>query len=235
MASDIRVKDGDIVMSRCPHCQIATPLLELKQELERRPHGNRRTAYRYWKIYACSSCAGVVAAEIEETERPPATGGMALLEVGSPIRRVERYNITQVLPSPKLISESIPSRAREYLRQASESLHAPAGSIILCASAVDAMLQENGYIEGTLFGRINKAKENHLITGNMALWANQVRLDANEQRHADTDAELPTSEEAELTLEFASALAEFLFVLPSKVTRGLEKSGKSKSKESSNS
>jgi len=54
----------------------------------------------------------------------------------------------------------------------------------------------------------------------LAEWAHEVRLDANSQRHADESAPLPTKEEAEKTIEFAKALAEFLFVLPAMVSRG---------------
>ena len=53
-------------------------------------------------------------------------------------------------------------------------------------------------------------------------WADLVRLDANAQRHADEEAPLPERRDAELLLEFAFALAEFLFVLPTKVKHGLQ-------------
>ena len=53
----------------------------------------------------------------------------------------------------------------------------------------------------------------------MAKWAHQVRLDANAQRHADKDVGLPTKEDAKLTFDYAIALAEYLFVLPSKANR----------------
>ena len=59
----------------------------------------------------------------------------------------------------------------------------------------------------------------------MAKWAHQVRFDANGQRHADENAPMPTEMEAKQSIELAIALAEFMFVLPSKVRKGLEKSG----------
>ena len=55
----------------------------------------------------------------------------------------------------------------------------------------------------------------------MAKWAHQVRLDANDQRHADEKARLPDGQDAKNSLEFSKALAEILFVLPSKVTKGI--------------
>lgn len=50
--------------------------------------------------------------------------------------------------------------------------------------------------------------------------AHQVRLDASDQRHADDNFQLPTVEDAKQAIEFTKTLAEVLFVLPSKVTRG---------------
>jgi hypothetical protein len=59
-----------------------------------------------------------------------------------------------------------------------------------------------------------------VITEGMAAWAHQVRLDANDPRHVDAARPHATQAEAKQTLEFAIALAEFLFVLPARVARG---------------
>ena len=95
---------------------------------------------------------------------------------------------------------------------------------MLAASAVDAMLKHKGYKDGSLYQRIEDAAADHIITEDMATWAHQVRLDANDQRHADESAQFPTTEEAQRSLDFAMALAEILFVLPARVTRGLQES-----------
>ena len=92
---------------------------------------------------------------------------------------------------------------------------------MLCAGAVDAMLKVHGYTQGTLYIRIDKAKEDGLITAGMAEWAHDVRMDANDQRHADEKAPLPDESAAERSLDFAMALAELLFVLPERVKRGM--------------
>jgi hypothetical protein len=107
------------------------------------------------------------------------------------------------------------------LKQAINTLHAPAGSVMLSASSVDAMLKEKGYTKGSLYTRVNKAVEDHLITSEMARWAHDIRLDANDQRHADQQASLPTESDAKKCVDFAIALGEFLFVLPARVERGL--------------
>ncbi|MNW06866.1 hypothetical protein D3C71_2033470 [compost metagenome] len=54
----------------------------------------------------------------------------------------------------------------------------------------------------------------------MAAWAHEVRLDANDQRHDDEDGALPDEADARKSIEFATALAQFLFVLPARVARG---------------
>jgi hypothetical protein len=91
---------------------------------------------------------------------------------------------------------------------------------MLTASAVDAMLKDKGYKDGTLNNRIDAAAKDHLITDEMAAWAHEIRLDANDQRHADEAASLPTGDDATRVIEFAQALAQFLYVLPARVERG---------------
>ena len=99
---------------------------------------------------------------------------------------------------------------------------------MLAASAVDAMLKAKGLKQGTLYARIDKAAGDHLITAEMAKWAHQVRLDANDQRHADEAAPMPNEEDAARCLDFASALGKFMFTLPARVARGIKESGKAK-------
>ena len=54
----------------------------------------------------------------------------------------------------------------------------------------------------------------------MAAWAHEIRLDANDQRHADEGAKLPGEADAQKVIDFANALAQFLYVLPARVARG---------------
>ena len=93
---------------------------------------------------------------------------------------------------------------------------------MLCASAVDAMLKEKGLRDGGLYPRIEAAIKSGLITADMGKWAHEVRLDANDERHADVDASAATETDARKCIDFAKALAEILFVLPARIQRGLE-------------
>ncbi len=198
---------NQLILDSCPHCGRATPVLVLiGQFLPTQNH--QGSEMRFWGIYYCTTCGGIITAGGRRTSSDP-----------------KQTFIDEIYPNIPTISDSIPQKARALLRQAQNSLHAPAGAIMLSASALDAMLKEKSYTKGSLNTRIDKAATNHLITTEMAQWAHHVRLDANEQRHADEDVSLPTAKDAKLTFAFAVAFAEYLFVLPSKVSRGISDSG----------
>jgi len=189
---------SQLEIDRCPHCKIDKPSMTSLWDGTTTNYRNHNT--RYWRVYKCSRCGGVVTANSNSRD-------------GS---------IENMYPSTSVVDESVPEVAREYLKQAIDSIHAPAGSVMLTASSVDAMLKYMGYKEGSLYSRIEKAKDDGIITSDMSQWAHEIRLDANEQRHADDTIPLPTDKDAERVIEFALALAQFLFVLPSRVKRGLE-------------
>ncbi len=193
----------------CPHCNRVNPTVVLLDKFfETKDHSNSNG--RWWGVYRCNSCGGVV------TACAPAVNDL--------IGDAAALPIMWIYPDVPSVSDLIPEKPREFLRQAQNSLHAPSGAIMLCASAVDAMLKIKGYKEGNLKPRIDKAAEEHLITGEMAKWAHQVRLDANDERHADEEAPIPKQEDAKLTFDFAMAFAQYLFVLPAMVSRGISAS-----------
>ena len=129
---------------------------------------------------------------------------------------------TMFPPLPDVASE-LPGRAQTYLRQAYETRSAPDASAVMSASAVDAMLKAKGYEKGTIYERINEARDAHLLTADMAEWAHHVRLEANRPRHADSEDPHISPDEAKACLDFAEALGNFLFVITARVTRGLQK------------
>lgn len=129
-------------------------------------------------------------------------------------------DISNIWPNALSVSDTLPPRARDYMTQAMESLNAPAGAVMLTASAIDAMLKDKGLKDGTLNSRIDDAAKSHLITSEMAAWAHEIRLEANDQRHADETASLPSGADAIKVIEFANALAQFLYVLPARVEKG---------------
>ena len=187
----------NLTLERCPHCKVGRPNLRRVATCETNNHLNSHP--RKWSAYSCSTCGGVI------------------------IASAKNWNgiVNEVYPDLDKVDDNIPSPARDYLEQANETIHAASGSIMLAASSIDAMLKIKGYKDGSLYERINKASKEHLITDGMAKWAHKVRLDANGQRHADDKIVLPTVEDAKHTLDFAKALGQFLFVLPSKVEKGI--------------
>ena len=189
---------GTLDLPRCPHCAVANP--NLRQSWSCETNNSSASLYRRWVIYVCSTCGGVVSAWA----------------------RSMGEEVKEHFPEVGAVSELMPDRTRAFLSQAKECLHAPAGAVMLAASAVDAMLKERGLSEGKLYARIEKATQEHLITKEMAEWAHAVRLEANDQRHADDAASLPTIDDAQKCIDFATALGEILFVLPARVERGLK-------------
>lgn len=190
--------NNQLELEKCPHCSVDTPSLLLQWTTNTTTHSGANQ--RYWAIYRCNRCGGLVTVASD---------------------RADRY-LTEIYPFTNKVNEVIPAKVKNYLNQALNSLHAPAGAVMLAASAVDAMLKTKNYTEGSLYDRIEKAVDDHLITDDMAKWAHQVRLDANDQRHSDDEIVLLTDQDAKRSIDFALALAEILFVLPSRVTRGLK-------------
>ena len=185
-------------LPRCPHCSVDQPSLHQAARFETQDY--RGGSAKTWACYKCARCGGVTTA-----------------------CAVKGKNTVQYMfPSGLEVDEALPERAKEYLEQAINSMNAPAGAVMLAASAVDAMLKAKGLTDGSLYKRIKSAAENHLITEEMAEWAHDVRLDANDQRHSDMGSPLPSPEDARRVIDFVQALGLFLFVMPSRVQKGIQ-------------
>lgn len=183
-------------LDRCPQCGIAVPHLEVQhhQLTSDGPFADR------FVILSCKSCRHCTM-----------------------VKATLAGNVIEVWPAPKQYSTDIPDKARRALQDANAALGIPSLSIVGSARAVDFMLAERGISGGkgtNLAARINEAAAQHLITPDMKAWADEVRLDANAERHADTTMGEPTKADAERCLRFAEALAEILFELPARVSRG---------------
>jgi Domain of unknown function (DUF4145) len=194
------MKNGSqLPLERCPHCSVAKPSLNYQHNIQTNSFGGGNS--RTWWVFACTTCGGVV------------------MTVAPQIGNING-EITEMWPAQQSVANVVPERARKFLSQAMDSLHAPVGAVMLTASSVDAMLKDKGYKEGSLNSRIDKAASDHLITAEMAAWAHEIRLDANDQRHSDEAAALPDEADAKKVIDFANALAQFLYVLPARVERG---------------
>jgi hypothetical protein len=150
-------------------------------------------------VFSCTACSGIVSAKAPV----PNKGGHPY--------------IMEIFPDIWHVSEVVPERVGNYLDQAHKTLSAPDASVLMSASSIDAMLKEHNLNEGSLYSRIDEAVTQGLITQKMADWAHRVRLDANNPRHADLTTPHMTAEDAKRAFDFANALTEYLYLLPSKM------------------
>lgn len=191
-----------IGVKRCSHCGIAKPLLVLVwASAAHTPRGDGGKQY-FWGAYRCQSCGSIVATK----------GNLAGNEI----------LVEELFPSPKQAHEDLPQVAKVFLQQAYETLHAPDAAAVMAGSAVDAMLKDRGYKDGSLYSRIDKALADNVLTKGMADWAHEVRLGSNRPRHADEDRPHISAHEAQQSVEYAEALGNFLFVLTAKIDRGIK-------------
>jgi hypothetical protein len=107
------------------------------------------------------------------------------------------------------------------LQQAFETLHAPDAAAVMAGSAVDAMLKHLNLVDGSVYSRIDEAVRQHILTAAMGEWAHEVRLGSNQPRHADKEDPHVSPKQAQQSVEFAEALGHFLFVLSSRVNKGI--------------
>lgn len=206
---------GDLSgVKRCPHCAIANPqMVEMwKSKVIEDPDNSDRG--KQWGAYRCSTCANLILAEGEYCHRP--RDGVGFLPNDA---------IETIYPGTKSVAKELPASAKTYLEQAGNTLHAPDASVLMSGSAVDAMLKHLGYTEGTLYSRIDKAVQDHVLTVGMGQWAHKVRLESNNVRHADASRPHMTKEDAEKALEFTRSLGDFLFVLTAKIDAAVAASG----------
>lgn len=200
-------------VARCPHCGVANPnLVQIFSRGVAQPRLDGGPAYN-WSVYACERCGSFV--------------------VMKSILNKDQYLAVDLYPAPKSAHEDIPQLARRFLQQAIDTLHAPDAAAVMAGSAVDAMLKELGYKEGSLYARIDLALKDNVLTNSMADWAHEVRLGSNRPRHADADRPHVTPDEAQQSVEFAEALGQFLFVLTARIQRGIAAAKQSTSQEPS--
>lgn len=210
----IRLADPITDLERCPQCGAYKPTLNfVHADIDYRAGHIRGPG---WAIYRCSGCYDIVSFFC--TLSRPAHGS-------NWSAHFTQHNIfsNKMLPaSQDSIAADLPERAANYLQQAVNSLNVPDGAVMLSGSAVDAMLKEKGYKDGSVYQRIEKAVADHLLTADMGKWAHAVRLQANQPRHADLDDPHATKEQARQAVEFAKALGDFLFVLPARIASGTQ-------------
>ena len=191
-------------LGRCPQCAVANPLIDLLYEPAKHFKDTWENTY-YHFTGVCSKCKRHVLFYASGGDDPK-----------------QKMTVVRSYPSHEQIAKELPDMARKFLQQAVDSKHASDGALMLAASSIDAMLKSIGFSKGSLYSRIDEAKEQGAITSPMSEWAHSIRLSANDPRHADENFTGATEKQAAQSIEFAKALGEYLFVLPSKVAAGRE-------------
>ncbi|HOB13947.1 MAG TPA: DUF4145 domain-containing protein, partial [Novosphingobium sp.] len=196
---DHRLSDQLKGVSNCPHCGIASPLLQRVWGADKPVPRSDGEQSSIWAVFRCTTCGHLVTAK----------GAAGKIEANAPI--------VQIYPDVWEASELVPDAVRNYLSQAHRTLSAPDASVVMSASSIDAMLKDNNLSEGSLYTRIDQAVTNGILTQKMADWAHRVRLDANNPRHADASTPHMTADDAKRAFDFANALTEYLYLLPSRM------------------
>ena len=142
----------------------------------------------------------------------------------------DAWRIDETYPRAESVKGELPEPARNYLEQAHRTLgDAPDAAAMVASSSVDAMLKSKGFDgEETLHQRIDQAVENRVLTEDMGKWAHHVRFVSNNPRHADNKDPHVSPEQARIVVDFADALGEFLFVLPSRAEKAIRASKETK-------
>jgi hypothetical protein len=199
-------------IERCPQCNVAHPTLHYRHHY----WDTRQSGLVWvWFAYICASCQNLVGAKVLLDAKELKDPNLVVLSLAT-----RNVTVFEFLPPPRTVDEDVPERPRAYLLQAIDSLSSPDGATMLAGSAVDAMLKLKNYKEGTVYARINEAVKDHILTTEMGEWAHSVRLESNKPRHADLDEPHATRAQADQSVQFALALAEYLFALPARVARG---------------
>ena len=195
-------------IDRCPQCGVSLPLLTLISKPDKHYTTSFNETFWFFTV-KCSKCRRHVLC-YGETDR-----SNTLSDDETP----DRISLLQTFPSIESAAVEIPEKPRRFFDQALQSIHAPDGALMLSASAIDAMLKDKGYKDGSLNNRIDKAADAGLLTEQMKAWAHEIRLSANEPRHSDDAFDGATESQAQQAIQFTKALAEYLYVLPQRVAK----------------
>jgi len=96
------VLDSRLILDRCPYCNIDKPnLTQRGATVTTADYRNQNK--RQWFTYGCETCGGLITAGRPEGKQ----------------------NSTEIYPKVTSFPDTIPERARHYLKQASDTLHSP--------------------------------------------------------------------------------------------------------------
>ena len=131
--------------------------------------------------------------------------------------------------------EELPERPRAILQDANDARKSPVACVTTAVRAVEAMMAAKGYCDRSkgLKQRIEDAVKAGDLPKDMGNWAHEVREIGRETHTDERPAPLPKDQDAQQALLFANTLAQYLFVLPARISKARKSSPKKKARESS--
>lgn len=130
----------------------------------------------------------------------------------------ENPRILATYPSSRRYDDSphYPDKLRQVFVEVQEDERAnrsPARIITTCRSVLEVALHDLGYKSGNLLARIDKAREDGVLTEGMRQWAHRVRIQGNEATHEL----IADGKEATELVAFLRLFMEVAFVLPKRI------------------
>lgn len=127
----------------------------------------------------------------------------------------ERIHLMTVLPKPESVDvpDHLPDNILSFFLEGTGSLpERPNAAGTMFRKTVDVTLKILLPEEtGTFYNRINKARDDGLLTSDLAEWAHHVRLEGNDASH---DEDPFTVEEAQSLERFTRLFLMYVFTLP---------------------
>lgn len=214
-----------MVNTVCSHCGRDNAVLEAVGEV------NQPLKKTNALSFICRSCSGIMVAEVElgpnyriysrllDYCSSYATdinleGRSGYSNSWGAVRRIYPAAIKHKAPT------ATPERASKFFIEAKENFERGnyETAVGLARKVIDLTTHSLGVAAdisvNNLSARINRLRDNNLLTPDMAAWAHFVRLDGNESVHTDEEF---TEKEAKEVLDFTETFLLYAFTLPSMV------------------
>lgn len=197
-----------ILVSDCPHCGIENTGLTFVAESQC-PNG-----YRWNTMFRCNNCNKPITANVE------INGGNKPSSFHGDLTKIYEIKIRGIYPTSKPSSapDHCPENIAKAFIQAEENIFRrnaeAAASMDRRALEIGTKLIAPDLVNETLWNRIERLAERHLITPSIQEWAHSLRLIGNDALH---DIDGVTLEEAKQAHELTRFMLIYLFTLPEQV------------------
>ena len=200
-----------VMVIDCPYCSAENTTFLFQAEY----HAEKEKVR--WMFFKCPRChSGVVAQGFPDKPGfPEHVDG----DVHSFFESVEHFPKRPPIEAPNGLS---PDVQRLYL-QAAECLRKKSldGASMLIRKTLEIALREKfGDLPGTLSQRIRQLRDKHLLTDELAAWADEIRIDGNEGAHEAAEPELENTRQMK---EFLHVFLLYAFTLPAMIEEKKER------------